>query len=55
LPGQVTVARDNGNRKKIVPAFPDVIIEEPVWSWERADGDVENGQQPVPIKKTREW
>ena len=56
VPGQVMVARGNGNRVKPVPAFPDVIIEEPIWVWERADGNVENDKQndptqpdPVPI------
>lgn len=56
VPSQVMVARGNGNRGRPVPAFRDVIIEEPIWVWERADGDVENDQQddpeqqnPVPI------
>lgn len=56
VPSQVMVSRGNGNLGRPVPAFRDVIIEEPIWVWERADGAVENdkqddlGQQnPVPI------
>lgn len=52
-PLNVMVARGNGNRMKPVPAFPDVIIEEPIWVWERADGDVENDKQNDPNNPIR--
>ncbi len=50
-PGPIMVARGNGDFGTFVPAFPEIVVEEPVWVWDRqVNGPAATGPifDPIP-------
>lgn len=52
-PGEIMIGRGEGRRALFQPAFPEIVVEEPVWVWDRdgaetTPGNPNAGFTPVP-------
>ena len=51
-PGPIMVGRGLGNQGRFRPAFFDIFVEEPVWTWDRKGGPMANAPgvfTPIPL------